>query len=159
LEQQNAKAVEAGVLDAKPIFSFVHPETARSARPSGEEDISVDNFLPGKPLSLERLQVLDQMPDHEVRRFALSVIAVFLTALAPGDVRGGQQGDVVSCRFESRANQPFVLPGQPAEQDSDLIPLRRSKRPFNRTMKLRRRPACASLSFETLSLLGHASFD
>ena len=60
LEEQDAEAVETGVLHAQPIFRFVHAEAARSARASREEHVVVDDFLSGEPFRFEALKVFDQ---------------------------------------------------------------------------------------------------
>ena len=76
LEEENAEPVEAGVLDGEPVLRFVHPEAARSTRAGGEEHVIVDNVLARQPLGFERLQVLDQVADHEVGRIALTVVVL-----------------------------------------------------------------------------------
>ena len=137
LEEQDAESVEAGVLHAEPIFRLVHAETARSARASRKEDVVVDDILARESLGFEALQVFDQVPDHEIGRIALTVVAELFPELESSDVRRRQQLNLVAGRLKHRSNQPLVLPGQAAKEDRDAVALGRRERPFNRTMKVR----------------------
>ena len=81
LEQQDAEAVEAGILQRETIFGLVHAEAAGTARAGGKEDVVVQNLLAWHAFFLQELQILHQIADGEVGRIALAVVAEFLAGL------------------------------------------------------------------------------
>src|SRR5512132_804125 len=82
------------------------------------------------------LQVFDQMPDREIGRVALPVVAVLLPKLERGDVRGRQYLHFVPGRLERRPDQPLVLRRQAAEQDRDAVTLSCRKRAFDGSLEM-----------------------
>src|SRR5262249_44199476 len=126
-----AEPIEPGVLKRESIFSLIHPEPARSARSRCEENIFIDDFLTRHPSLLEALKELHKIPDREISRIALSVIAEFLADLKSRDV--GRRHDLafISAALECGLNEFFVFPSKSAEQDRYLVALMREKRTFH----------------------------
>ena len=123
LEQQDAEAVEAGVLQGEAVLGLIHAEAAGSAGTGGKEDVIIDDVLTRHPLRLELLQVLHQIADGEVGRIALAVIPVFLTQLKSGDIGAGHNFAFIPAALKDGAYQGFMFPGKAAEQDSDMVTL------------------------------------
>ena len=121
LEEQDPEAVEAGVLHGEPVLRLVHPEAARPARSRREEHVAIDDVLPRHALRLECVQKLDEVPDHEVGRIALPVVAVLLAKLERGDVWSGHHLHAIAGRLERGLQQGIVLPREPADQDGHLV--------------------------------------
>ena len=136
LEELHAEAVEAGVPQRQPEFRLVHPEAARPARPRGEEDVTVEDLLPGEPLRLETLQVLHEVADGEVGRVALPVVAELLSRLEGRDVGGRDHLDVIAEPLERAVDEILVLPRQPSEEDRRLRPLRLREGTFDGTVEV-----------------------
>ena len=88
-EQQNSKAVKTRVLQRETIFGLIHPEAARAARTRGEENVVIQNVLAGETLLLQKLEILHEISDGEVRWIALTVIAKLLPRLEARNVRDG----------------------------------------------------------------------
>ena len=116
LEQQHAEAVIAGVAQRQAVLGFVHAEAARATGAGGQEDIVVDNVLPLHARAFERLQVLHQVPDGEIRRIALAVVAILLAELERAHVGRGHHLALVSQAFDGAMHQLLVFPGEAAEQ-------------------------------------------
>ena len=76
-----------------------------------------------RPFSLQRLQVLHQVADGEVRGIALAVVAVFLAQLEGRDVGYRHDLAAIAAAFEDRLDDAFVLPGEAAEEDGHLAAL------------------------------------
>jgi len=136
LEQEDAKAVEAGVLERESIFGFVHAEAARAAGAGGEKDIAVDDVLARHSLLFQALKVLDQVSDGEIRGIALAVISELLAGLERGHVRSGDDLAFISAAFENGLDESFMLPRQTAEQDGDVVTLLGAEGPLHRFLEV-----------------------
>src|SRR5439155_10221393 len=136
LEKQHAEAVEPGVLEREPVLRLVHPEPARSAGSGSEEDIVVEDLLARNSFFLQALQILDEVADSEVGRIALPVIAVLLAELKRGDIGRRNHLAFVIVPLKNSLDQLFVFPGEPAEEDSELVPLVRHKRALIRPLEV-----------------------
>ena len=55
LEEQDPEALKAGILQSKPVFSFIHAKAAWAAGAGSEEDIVVDDLLARLSLLLQTL--------------------------------------------------------------------------------------------------------
>ncbi len=95
-------------------------------------------------LALDRLQVLHQVADGEVRRIALTVVAVFLAELEGRDVRHRHDLATIAAAFEDCLDYAFVLPGKSAEEDGDFAALFRGKGTLDRALKVAHRTAVQS---------------
>src|ERR1035437_9664966 len=120
LEEEHAKAIEAGVAQGEAIFGFIHTESAGSAGAGGEEDVAVDDFLLGNALLFQGLQVLHQVADGEAGGIALAVVAVLFAGLERLHVRGGNGFGAIAEALQGAVHQLFVLPGKSAEQEGGL---------------------------------------
>src|SRR5262249_1272600 len=135
-EEQDSEAVKAGVLQGEAVLSFVHAEAAGAAGASREEDVVVEDLLAGEPFLLEELQILKQIADRGIGRIALAVVAKFFARLEPGDVGDGELLAAIAAALEDGADQVFVLPGEAAEQDGDVLALLCREGTFDRAMKV-----------------------
>ena len=101
LEQQHAKAVEAGVTQGQAVLGLVHAEAARPAGAGGQEDVAVDDLLGAHALDVAQvLDELHEVADGEVGRVALPVVAVLLAELEGVDVGGRHDRGLVAERLE-----------------------------------------------------------
>src|SRR5262245_55727863 len=102
------------------------------------------------------------MPNHEIGRVALTVVAKLFSKLETGDVRRWQQRDFIARRLEDRSNQPFMLPGQTAEQDRHLVAFGGRKRTLNWSREMCRwcwQCAVTGLLLQPLPLFSDALLD
>ena len=124
-------------MQRKPILGFVHAEAAWSARSRGEEDVVVQNLLARNTFLLQKLEILHQISDSKICRITLAVVAVLFAGLKGGDVRHRQLLAAIAAALEDGANQVFVLPGETAEQNGDLVPLFGGKCALHRPVEVR----------------------
>ena len=137
LEQQDAEAVEAGVLQREAVLGFVHAEAAGAAGAGGEEDVIIRRCRRGDmPCFLQALQILHQVADREVSRVALAVVAELLSELEGVHIGRGHHVALVSRALEDGLNHLLVLPGKPAEQDRDFVALLGREGPFDRLTEM-----------------------
>jgi hypothetical protein len=123
LEENHAKVFEAGIAKRQAILGFVHPEAARPARARGNEHVFVDDFLVRHSLLLESLEELHEISDREIRRVALSVVAVLLAELERGDIRHGDDLTLVAESFPRALDQALVAPRESAEKHGGVRPV------------------------------------
>ena len=117
LEQQDAEAVESGVLQREAVLGLVHAEAARTAGAGREEDVVVENLLAREPFLLEELEILHQIAHGKVGRVALPVVAEFLAGLEGRNVGHRKLLAAISAALKDGAYQIFMLPGEPSEQN------------------------------------------
>ncbi|MBI4263801.1 MAG: hypothetical protein HY657_05470 [Acidobacteria bacterium] len=159
LKQEHPEPVEARVLHAEAVLRLVHAEAARAARSRGEEHVVVDDLLAGEAGRFQMLEVLDQMPDGEIRRIALAVVAVLLAELERGDIRRRQNLHPVAGRLKGGLDEPLVLRREPAEQDRDAVALGRRERPLNPAVKVLPRRLRGQPRLQLRALRLHAAAD
>src|ERR1017187_4005391 len=139
LEQEHAEPVKTGVSQSQAIFRLVHAEAARTTRAGGKEDVVVDDLFFRHPPSLQALEVLHKVANSEVRRVALTVVAVFLAELERRHIRHRQDLAAISAAFKHRLNYALVFPGQATEKNSHLAALFRSEGLFGGAAKMAHR--------------------
>src|ERR1700676_4282107 len=100
LKQQDAKAVEPGVLQRKAILGFIHSEAAGAKRAGRKKDIIIQDFLSGNPLFFKSLQVLNKIADSEVGGVALAIIPVLFAELKGCDIRSRHHLALISVAME-----------------------------------------------------------
>ncbi len=93
---------------------------------------------------LDRLQVLYQVADGEVRRIALTVVAVLLAELEGRHVGHRHDFAAIAAALEHRLDHAFVLPGEAAEEDGHLAAFLGGKGPFDRSLEVANRTAVQS---------------
>ena len=117
------KPSKPAVAQRQPVLGFVHAEAAGAAGARGEEDVAVEDLLLGQPLLFQVLQELHQVPDREVGRVALAVVAVLLAESGRPSRSARARLAAVAQAFERAMDQLLVLPGQAAEEEGRLVPL------------------------------------
>src|SRR5437867_13056799 len=137
LNSSTRKPSNPAFCSRKPILGFVHAEAAWSARSRGEEDVVVQNLLARNTFLLQKLEILHQISDSKICRITLAVVAVLFAGLKGGDVRHRQLLAAIAAALEDGANQVFVLPGETAEQNGDLVPLFGGKCALHRPVEVR----------------------
>src|SRR6266496_1711366 len=137
LEKQHAEAIEARILERQPILGLIHAEAAGTARAGGEEDVVVDDLLLRLAGGLQIFQILDEVAPGEVRRIALSVVAVLLAELKARNIGHGEDLALVSAAMEDRLNHLFVFPGEAAEENGDRAALLGQKRALDGAREVR----------------------
>src|ERR1700722_2658337 len=135
-KQQNAKTVEAGVLQREPIFRLVHAKAAWTAGTRGEEDEVVQDIFPRHPFLFQKLKVLHEIAHGEVSRITLTVVAELLAGLEGRDVGNRKLLAAVATSLKHSTDQVLMLPGKTAKQNRDVITLLGCERPLNRTVKM-----------------------
>jgi hypothetical protein len=78
-EQNNPEAGKVRCRKRGAKLSFVHPKAAGAAGTSSEEDVTAYDFRARQSTFFQLPQILDQVPDREVRRITEIVATVFFS--------------------------------------------------------------------------------
>ena len=136
LEKQDPEAPEARILQRHAVLGLVHAEAARSARPRGEKNVVVDDFLARETASFQRPQEFDEVADRKVSRITLPVVAIFLTRLERGHVGVRQHLEAIAAAAKNGLDEALVFPGKASEKNGDPVAFFCGEEPLHGAVKV-----------------------
>jgi len=132
LKDEHAKAAEAGVVQSIAILGFIHAKAAGAAGAGREEDVALRDFFLSQSAFPQLLQVAHQAANGEVGWVALAVVAVLLAGLEVGAAGHREAPAMVAGTLKDGEDQLFMLPGESADEDGDVVTLGQCERQFFR---------------------------
>ena len=115
LKENYSKSIKTRITKSEPVFRFIHPKAAWTARTGRDEYMLINNFFSAHSFIFQTLEVLDQVANRKVGWITLSIVPVFLTQLERFNIWGRDCSGFITKTFKGTFDQVFMAPGQSAK--------------------------------------------